>query len=173
MIFEGSRIGLCMNYAYLITGGNLGNRMENLKNALVQINVLAGRILKTSSVYQTAAWGLHNQPDFLNQALLIETLQPAPDLLETILQIEKNLGRIRHQKFGSRTIDIDILFYNHDVIDISHLSIPHPQLPYRRFVLAPLAEIAPHYQHPVLLQSVAELLIACPDPLNVKKFSEA
>ncbi len=159
-----------MNHAYLLTGGNLGDRAENLKKAAELIGQQAGRVLQISSLYQTAAWGKTAQPDYLNQAIEIETELSAPALLAGVLDIERQMGRIRQEKYGARIIDIDILFFNGDIIKLENLSIPHPHLQNRRFVLVPLAEIAPGYQHPVLKQTTAQLLGTCPDTLDVKKF---
>jgi 2-amino-4-hydroxy-6-hydroxymethyldihydropteridine diphosphokinase len=159
-----------MNHTYLLTGGNLGHRMENLQAAATLIQQQVGKLTAQSSVYETAAWGKVVQPDYLNQVLAVETSYSATGLLPILLQIEKQLGRVRQEKYGSRIIDIDILFFNEEVIHLPDLIIPHPQLQNRRFVLTPLFEIAPAYVHPVLKQTVAELLNACSDPLNVKKF---
>jgi 2-amino-4-hydroxy-6-hydroxymethyldihydropteridine diphosphokinase len=159
-----------MNHAYLLTGGNLGNRAESLKNAATIIGRDAGKVLQLSSLYETAAWGTANQPDYLNQAIFLETAQSAIDLLHTLLSIEKQLGRFRQEKYGPRIIDIDILFFNDDVIREPDLTIPHPHIQNRRFVLAPMVEIAADYSHPLLKKTMTQLLAACPDPLNVKKF---
>lgn len=160
-----------MNKAYLLTGGNLGNRAENLETAKRMIDERAGSVLKTSSVYETAAWGKTNQPDYLNQALMIKTPLQPNELLECLLQIEKELGRVRQEKYGSRTIDIDILFYGDSIMNTPRLVIPHPQLQNRRFVLEPLAEIDPALIHPVFNKTISTLLSECIDPLNVKKIS--
>jgi 2-amino-4-hydroxy-6-hydroxymethyldihydropteridine diphosphokinase len=159
-----------MNLAFLLTGGNLGSRAENLENAKTQVILRTGRLLAASSLYETAAWGKQDQPDYLNQVLLIETALSPTELLEIILTIEKNLGRERKEKYDARLIDIDILFYNDEQIQLPELVIPHPLLHTRRFVLEPLCEIAPHFIHPVFNTTITELLAACNDPLNVKKF---
>ena len=160
-----------MNHAYLLTGGNLGERAENLQMANQLIAAQTGRILKTSGVFETAAWGKTSQPDYLNQALLIETDLSPTALLQALLAIEKQLGRLRQEKYGARIIDIDILFFNDAIIRSPELVVPHPHLQNRRFVLVPLAEIAAGYLHPVLKKTVETLLTECPDPLNVKKYS--
>lgn len=141
----------------MLLGSNMGNRQLFLENAISQIETLVGPVIRQSAVHQTLAWGKTDEPDYLNQVLLVETAMPARQLLQTILGIEKQLGRERKEKWGSRTIDIDILFYGNEVINEPDLVVPHPQLHNRKFTLAPLAEIAPGYIHPVLLQSIAQL----------------
>lgn len=159
-----------MNHTYLLTGGNLGDRMENLEAAKTTIGQRVGEILKVSAVYETAAWGKEDQPDYLNQVLELQTGNTAPALLKALLEIENELGRVRMEKYDSRLIDIDILFFNDAIIQQPQLTIPHPRLHERRFVLEPLCEIAPGFVHPVFKQSMAQLLQACNDPLYVKKF---
>ncbi len=158
-----------MNRTYLLIGGNVGDRQQNLEQAAQLIEAAAGKILERSTVYETAAWGKEDQPAFLNQVLHVETsLEPQP-LLQTILQAELDMGRKRMEKYGPRTIDIDILLYNDIVLDTHQLVIPHPQLHLRRFALMPLAEIAPMQIHPKLKKSIDELLLECTDKLSVKK----
>jgi 2-amino-4-hydroxy-6-hydroxymethyldihydropteridine diphosphokinase len=153
-----------MNRAYLILGGNIGNRLENLEKTRKLIDEKAGRILKKSGIFNTAAWGKTDQPDFYNQALLIETELDPKSLLNELLHIEALAGRIRNgEKWAERTMDIDILFYNEEVIKTENLKIPHPHLQDRRFVLTPLADIAPDLIHPVFHKSVKELLNECKD----------
>lgn len=160
-----------MNKAYLLIGGNMGKREGFLADARVALQNRCGRLTGQSSLYQTAAWGLEAQAPFLNQALVIETLFSASRLLQTALTIEEALGRLRQQRYGPRVIDIDLLLFNEEIIQTSELTVPHPQLPYRRFALAPLAEIAPAAYHPVLKKTVQQLLDECPDHLPVHKIS--
>lgn len=160
-----------MNTAYLLIGGNLGNRKANLENSRTLIEQQCGRIINSSSVYETAAWGNTNQPSFLNQVFRIETLLSARQLIRKILKIEKTMGRVRQEKLGPRIIDIDILFFNQEIIKLDFLKIPHPEIQNRRFVLQPLAEFTPELIHPVLKKSIVELLQDCPDMLDVKKIS--
>lgn len=162
-----------MNTAYLLTGGNLGNRENNLLLARDFIEEYCGKIIHQSSVYETAAWGPVNQPAYLNQVLKVITYFTAQELMHTLLRIEKDLGRHREERYGARTIDIDILFFNNETIDEDDLNIPHPRLYTRRFVLVPLNEIAAQLVHPILQLSVAELLKQCNDPLDVKKYITA
>ncbi len=164
---------LCaMNTAYLILGSNLGDKGDNLNQAATLISEKAGTIKKKSEIYVTAAWGNTNQPDFLNQAFLIETHLSAPELLDTLLMIEQELGRVRNTtKWAERTIDIDILFYNSDIIDSTNLKVPHPFMQERMFVLVPLAEIASSFVHPKLKKNVGQMLSDCTDSLETAKFS--
>lgn len=159
-----------MNTAYLLTGGNLGNRENNLSLAHDYIEEYCGKVIQQSSVYETAAWGPVNQPAYLNQVLQVETHFKAPELMQTLLRIEKDLGRHREERYGARTIDIDILFFNNETIDQEDLIIPHPRLYTRRFVLIPLNEIASELVHPILQLTVSDLLKLCHDPLDVKKY---
>ncbi len=160
-----------MNTVYLLTGGNVGNRQQYLEESAGHIEASCGRLLRRSAIYETAPWGKTDQPAFLNQALELSTWLPAEALLKQLLEIELHAGRKRVEKYGARTLDIDILFYNQEIIQTAALTIPHPQMANRRFVLEPLNEIAPGYLHPVWRQTISQLLQACPDPLPVKKFS--
>ena len=161
-----------MNKVYLLTGGNVGNRQEYLARAAGQIAVQTGKIVKTSALYETAAWGKTEQPAFLNQVLELHTDLEAGELMRNLLSIEENMGRRREEKYGPRTIDIDILLYNLDVIQTDFLTVPHPLLPNRMFALKPLNEIATDYRHPVLNKTIHQLMEECTDPLPVKKFSQ-
>lgn len=158
-----------MNKVYLLIGGNMGDRMANLTTALNQLEQEAGAIKTLSSIYETAAWGYTNQPHFLNQALLLETEMNAHDLMECLLRIERNMGRERNVPLGPRTIDLDIIYFNSDIINTSLVSVPHPRLSERKFVLLPLVEIAPHYLHPVFNKNNTLLLKECGDSLAVYK----
>ena len=158
-----------MQNAYLLTGGNTGDRQLFLANALKSLELQCGKVIAVSSLYETAAWGLHEQPPFLNQAIELQTMLSPQALLERILSIEIDLGRVRDQKYGPRTIDIDILFYGQEVINEPGLVIPHPHLPNRRFALECLNDIAGPYVHPVLHKSVKTLLEECTDSLTVHK----
>ncbi|MBC7851764.1 MAG: 2-amino-4-hydroxy-6-hydroxymethyldihydropteridine diphosphokinase [Chitinophagaceae bacterium] len=156
-----------MNKAYLLTGGNTGERQDYLAKARQRIEHECGKITKISGIYETAAWGKEDQASFLNQALLIETDLSAADLMTTILAIELNLGRKRQLKYGPRTIDIDVLLFNSTIIHSPLITVPHPELRNRRFALEPLNEIAPDYVYPGSHLTVSDLLAQCPDPLPV------
>lgn len=158
-----------MNTVYLLLGSNLKNPAQQLSYARNRIAAEIGEILNSSSLYATAAWGNTDQPDFLNQVIVVNTDFSAETLMITILKIEENMGRIRTQKNAPREIDIDILFFNNDIINLPELIVPHPLLQERKFVLIPLNEIAPNYNHPILLKTTQELLEICTDSLDVQK----
>jgi 2-amino-4-hydroxy-6-hydroxymethyldihydropteridine diphosphokinase len=156
-----------MNYAFLSLGSNEGDRIQWLKKAVDMIVKSCGPFTKLSSVYETAAWGITEQADFLNMVARIKTVLSPHELLTAILSIEIALGRKREVKWGPRIIDIDILLYNYEIIDSSELIVPHPFMQDRRFILAPLAQIAPAYLHPKLNKTITELLADSPDTLEV------
>jgi 2-amino-4-hydroxy-6-hydroxymethyldihydropteridine diphosphokinase len=158
-----------MNKVYLLIGGNMGDRMANLALSMKAIETEIGPIQKKSSVYETAAWGNTEQPDFLNQALKIETPLNAEQVMEGLLKIEKQMGRERLIPMGPRSIDLDIIYFNHDILNSPSLEIPHPRLAERRFVLLPLSEIAPAFIHPVFQKTNEVLLKECGDSLAVYK----
>jgi 2-amino-4-hydroxy-6-hydroxymethyldihydropteridine diphosphokinase len=160
-----------MNVAFLLIGGNMGNREENLQTAKSMIDNYCGKIIKSSSIYQTAAWGKTDQSAFLNQALQIETRLTAEELMRQIFAIEKMMGRERIEKYGPRIIDIDILLFNDEQHDSPFLKIPHPEMQNRLFALIPLAEIAPTASHPVFKKSISQLLKETPDKLEVKNYT--
>lgn len=160
-----------MNKAFLLTGGNLGNRQQNLSTARTCITEQCGKIIAASSLYETAAWGNTDQPAFLNQALEISTLFNARQLIRRLLKIEKQMGRVRKEKYGPRLIDIDMLLFNNETHHYHFLKLPHPEMQNRRFALLPLAEIAPDEIHPVLNKTITALLKECKDELEVKKYS--
>ncbi len=151
------------NELYLLLGSNLGDRLANIQNATNLVVERVGEVLKRSCLYQTAPWGVIEQPDFLNQVLKIKTALHPIDVLSVILKIEKQLGRERKEIWGARLIDIDILYYADVVVTMSDLVIPHPQLHNRRFTLVPLVEIAPDYVHPKFKKNNQELLEECQD----------
>jgi 2-amino-4-hydroxy-6-hydroxymethyldihydropteridine diphosphokinase len=156
-----------MNKTFLITGGNIGNRRKNLETAAALIEKEIGNIIKSSKIYETDAWGITNQPAFYNQIHLVESKFSAKEILDKILNIEAKMGRVRTIKNAARIIDIDILFFNDELINEPNLIIPHPQIINRRFVLMPLNELVPEMIHPVLKKSIHDLLSNCKDELSV------
>ncbi|MFD1255872.1 2-amino-4-hydroxy-6-hydroxymethyldihydropteridine diphosphokinase [Mucilaginibacter terrae] len=155
---------------YLLLGSNLGNRHLFLKQAAAYIEAQAGSIVQYSGIYETKSWGKTDAPDYLNQVLLINTVLKPLALLNKLLEIELLLGRKRDEKWGSRTVDIDILFYDNQIINEPELTVPHPQLHNRRFTLVPLVEIAPEWIHPVLQKALIKLYNELKDDLQVKKY---
>lgn len=155
------------NETYLITGGNLGHKLYHLAQAKAYIELRIGPVLQSSEIYETQSWGIEEQPSFLNQVLKVATQLEPEELLREILEIEIQMGRKREKKWASRVIDIDILFFNQEIIEQKGLSIPHPQIPYRNFVLIPMAEIAPDFVHPILNKTIFELLKESTDTLKV------
>lgn len=158
-----------MAAVFLLLGSNMGNSLDFLDKASKALQEQVGKLIKSSSCYQTAAWGKTDQPDFINQVLKLETGLSPLEVLKTILGIERQLGRERTEKWGSRTIDIDILFYDQEVVASSELTIPHPYLQQRAFTLIPLAELEPEFVHPVFKKTVSELLDELESQLEVKK----
>jgi 2-amino-4-hydroxy-6-hydroxymethyldihydropteridine pyrophosphokinase len=160
-----------MEIVFLGIGTNLGNRENNLEQAIARIEEYIGRILKSSSIYETEPWGFQAKDEFLNMVVKVETTLTPSGLLGRILMIESLLGRVRGQKqYISRLIDIDILLYEDLIVDEESLKIPHPLLQERKFVLVPLCEIASEMIHPVLKKSIADLLEICEDKSEVKKY---
>lgn len=158
-----------MNRIILLTGSNIGDSLLNLVKAKNKIQTNIGEVRNESSVYITAAWGKRDQPDFLNQVLVADTLLSAIEVLNRILAIEEGMGRVRSEKNDPRTIDIDILFYDSEQVKESHLEIPHPLIGERRFVLEPLNEILPDFLHPVSGKKISQMLSECRDDLVVRK----
>jgi 2-amino-4-hydroxy-6-hydroxymethyldihydropteridine diphosphokinase len=158
---------------YLLLGSNLNNPLQQLAEARKQIERSIGSICSSSSVYQTAPWGKTDQPDFFNQVLKITSALEPVAAMEKILTIETRMGRLRSEKNAARTIDIDILFWGKQVIRHPKLTVPHPRIAERRFVLTPLNELSPAWKDPVSGLSMHQWLLSCKDPLNVKKNSAA
>ncbi|HTM66707.1 MAG TPA: 2-amino-4-hydroxy-6-hydroxymethyldihydropteridine diphosphokinase [Flavipsychrobacter sp.] len=159
-----------MNTVYLLLGSNEGERLLHLKQALETVRTF-GYVQKKSSVYETAAWGLEAQPGFLNMVIELSTELDADEILKKIQEIEGRLGRQRTVKWGQRTLDIDILFFNDDIIEKEDLKVPHPFIEERRFTLEPLNEIASNLRHPASGKTVADLLASCSDTLDVEKLT--
>lgn len=157
-----------MSRVFLSLGANLGDRAMQLQQAREAIALAIGRVIRESSIYETASWGgASDQPQYLNQVILLQTKLDPETVLKHTSQIETQLGRTREEKWGSRLIDIDILFYEQLIIDLPHLHIPHPHLHERNFVLIPLADIDPQFNHPKLQITISELVRMCTDTLPV------
>jgi 2-amino-4-hydroxy-6-hydroxymethyldihydropteridine diphosphokinase len=161
-----------MKAAYLLIGGNLGDRLGFMAAAKEKMKQKGIELSKQSSIYETAAWGITDQPSFLNQVLEIATSLTPEKLLSELLSIEQELGRIRAEKNGARTIDIDILYFESQLIHTPGLSIPHDRIPIRRFVLIPLAELIPDFIDPKTNKSIVEMLNDCPDSLEVAFYNQ-
>lgn len=156
-----------MHSVFLLTGSNLGDRSSQLSQCIAALQEYGGTVLQCSQVYETEAWGKEGLPAHLNQALQLQTTLQPLELLQVIHDIEHRLGRVRQEKWGVRAMDIDIIYYDNMVLNLPQLTIPHPLLQERRFVLQPLTEIAPGYLHPVFGKTNNELLETCTDPLSV------
>jgi 2-amino-4-hydroxy-6-hydroxymethyldihydropteridine diphosphokinase len=155
---------------YLSLGSNLGDRAANLNDAIARLKKI-GDILAASSYYETEPVEFTAQPWFLNCVVALETEKMPKQVLTAVLDIEQQMGRRRNQQKGPRIIDIDILLFGSSVVDTKNLTIPHPALHERRFVLEPLAEIAPDLRHPVLKRSMRELRDALPSGQSVRRLS--
>lgn len=153
-----------MASVYLILGSNLGNRLHFLQQAKQQLTEKAGRIISQSSLYETEPWGFNHDNQFINQVIILQTQLLPADLLTEIKNIEKLLGREKgKERYTARTIDIDILFYDNLIVNTPQLTIPHAEIPNRRFVLEPLCEIDGEFFHPCFKKPIKELLSECSD----------
>jgi 2-amino-4-hydroxy-6-hydroxymethyldihydropteridine diphosphokinase len=162
-----------MNVTYLCLGGNIGDRKTSLYQALLLISQQVGEITTQSNIYETEAWGVENQQAYLNLCIKVETMLSGQELIMQLLNIEQQLGRERTigASYEPRTMDIDVLFYNQDIINTPKLVVPHPRLHLRKFVLIPLNDICSSYVHPVLNEPIHNLLNRCEDRMEVKLFN--
>ncbi|KAA6441708.1 2-amino-4-hydroxy-6-hydroxymethyldihydropteridine diphosphokinase [Dyadobacter flavalbus] len=156
---------------FLLLGSNLGDRLHTLAMAREMISEKVGKISIQSAVYETAPWGVTDQPAFLNQVIVVESGQEPEEILRNILDIEHELGRVRYERWGARVIDIDLLYYNDLILDSARLTVPHPRLQDRRFTLIPLTEIAPDFINPLLHKTSFQLLSECSDEGIVTRIS--
>jgi len=158
-----------MNIVYLQLGSNIGDREQQLEFAISEIKEKVGDITNSSKVYESAPWRVDGQSNYLNQVIKIKTEIDAESVLSVVLDIENDLGRKRIEKWGERLIDIDIIFYNNEIIETAELCIPHKHMHERKFVLTPLNEIASDYLHPKYNKTVADLLVECNDVESVEE----
>lgn len=160
-----------MEKIYISLGSNLGDRKNNLLDACNLIEKQFGRIESKSKIYETEPWGFESSDKFLNQVVCFYSDEPAQTIMEILLSIEKEMGRVRNQeRYSSRIIDIDILFIGQQIIKTKIVVVPHPRLHERKFVLAPMNDIAADFVHPVFRKTIKELLVECTDKQKVKKY---
>jgi len=160
-----------MNIVFLQLGSNLGEREVLLQDAITAIEDIVGFVVEKSKVYESTPWRVEGQENYLNQIVKVKTELQANDVLSTILNIEKELGRVRLEKWGERLIDIDIIFYNDAFIETAELCVPHKHMHERMFVLTPLHNIAPDMIHPKYNKTVEELLQICTDTELVEEYA--
>lgn len=162
------------NFAVILLGANLGDKKQMFAQVETHITDNIGNCIKKSALYSSKAWGFESDDLFYNQVLIVETEYSAHDTLLRCQAVENKCGRVRHEQAGyeSRTIDIDILYFNNDIIETDDLTIPHPLLHKRKFALVPLCEVLPEYIHPILLTSNKNLLANCEDEGLVEKVEE-
>ena len=159
-----------MQTAILLLGSNLGDRAENLGNAISKLESKIGRIIRVSSVYESEPWGMRSDSNFYNQCVSLSTSLNPSDLLKRIHTIEQEMGRIEvTQKYMDRIIDVDILFYGDREISLGDLTVPHPRIRKRRFALIPLLEIYPDFVFPATSEKLHDILDSCKDKLSVRK----
>ncbi len=160
-----------MNRVFLSLGSNRGNRQEYLQTAVSALEKKAGKVLKASHIYETEPWKMNDGTNFLNQVILLETSLDTQQIMDLIIETETSLGRIRSTSgYEPRTMDIDILFFNEKAITSPSVTVPHPLISERRFILEPLCELAPNYIHPLLKKSLKQLLADCPDKHTIARF---
>lgn len=152
-------------------GGNIGDVKETFYQVIMQMELIIGQITNKSNIYKTQAWGNTNQPDFLNQVVVLNSTKSISEVFFSLQELEKKYGRFRHteSKWAPRTIDLDILFVDDTIVKTESLTIPHNLLHNRLFVLTPLTELMPNFVHPVLKVTLQTLLNACTDNLSITK----
>ena len=156
----------------MLFGSNMGEKNAVFAQACLLINNRCGRVVRISAAYESEPWGFEADEWFLNRVIVLETELEPEELLRRLLDIEAELGRVRHpeiQGYTSRTADLDILYYGNQVIQTERLTVPHPRLHLRRFALLPMCEVAPEWVHPVLQMTQTELLQCCPDASIVRE----
>lgn len=163
-----------LNHVFVLLGGNIEPREDYFVKAIHEIQQQLGEVKLVSSIYETEAWGFKTENRFLNMVLQIDTFVRSDVFLQKALEIEIELGRKRslNNVYSSRTIDIDLLYFNSEIINSEKLIIPHPRLHLRKFTLIPLVEIAPEFIHPVKCVSNKELLSVCNDKTTVVEFGK-
>ena len=164
---------MSLQIIYLSLGSNVGDRADNLRRAIAALEDAGARVQKVSSIYETEPVDLREQPWFLNCVVKAETELPAVELLKKLRQIESRMGSKKIVAKGPRLIDLDILLFGDESVDTPELQVPHPRMHLRRFVLVPLAEIAPQLRHPSWSATAADLLARTPDKSTVRKLPEA
>jgi 2-amino-4-hydroxy-6-hydroxymethyldihydropteridine diphosphokinase len=160
-----------MNTVYLQLGSNLGERKRLISDATKEISEYIGKVSVRSQIYESTPWRVDGQDNYLNQIIEVKTLFSAQETLVSALKIENDLGRVRVEKWGERLIDIDIIFFNDDIIETPDLCIPHKHMHERNFVLAPLNEIIPYFIHPKYNKTVSELFNASKDTEKVVEYA--
>ena len=161
-----------MEKCYVLFGSNMGDKEAIFAQACLYINNRCGRVVKVSAAYESEPWGFEAEEWFLNRVIVLETALSPMDLLQQLLDIERELGRVRHPEikgYTSRTADLDLLYYGSRIIQTEALTVPHPRLHLRRFALVPLCEVAPDFKHPVFKLTQEELLEQCPDDCAVRE----
>jgi 2-amino-4-hydroxy-6-hydroxymethyldihydropteridine diphosphokinase len=160
-----------MNKVYLQLGSNLGEREQLISSAITNISAQIGTIISQSKIYESTPWRVDGQGNYLNQIIEIKTELPADKVLELVLNIENDLGRVRLEKWGERLIDIDIIFFNNEIIETPELCVPHKHMHERNFVLEPLNEIAPEFVHPKYNKTISELFEQSKDTEKVAVYA--
>lgn len=159
-----------MHKTVLLLGSNMGDSKGLILKAKNLLEIKLGSCIKSSSIYESESWGFKTTDSFLNQVLVFENELRPQEILLIALELEIELGRVRNKKgYSSRTMDIDLLFYDQEIIKQDDLEIPHPRLHLRRFTLEPLVEILPDFIHPIFNKTLHKLLVNCTDNLSVKK----